>query len=268
MKASDIASFLKCEMLGSPDRKVHKLSSFSKADEGSLTFWSYRTVPYFIPEDCVIITFKPMPIVDPKNSTYLYVTNPRLAFARAAQFFVTKNPEIYRDDIVIDPSSHVDPNVVMQGKVTIGYNVTIQEFCSIGTAGFGYERDEEGKWVFIPQIGGVIIERDVDIAAHVNVHRGTLENTVIGEGSKISINCNIGHNTIIGRHTFVAGKTNFGGKTIVGDYCFIGMGTITKPGVEIGDNVTIGMGSIVTKSISSGVIAFGNPCKVVKEVEK
>lgn len=268
MRASDIASILECEMVGNPDRKIEKLSSFSRAEEGSLTFWSHRTVSFSILQGYTIVTFKPTSIGDTQRNTYLYVDNPRLAFAKAAQFFISKHPDMYRDNIAVDPSSHIHPTVVMHGIVTIGCNVTIQEFCSIGTAGFGYERDEEGKWVFIPQIGGVIIERNVDIAAHTNIHRGTLENTVVGEGSKISIHCNIGHNTIIGKHTFVAGKSNFGGKTKVGDYCFIGMGTITKPGVEIGDNVTIGMGSIVTKDIPSNVIAFGNPCKVMKGVEK
>lgn len=39
------------------------------------------------------------------------------------------------------------------------------------------------------------------------------------------------------------------------------------PGVKIGDNVVIGAGSIVTKDIPSNVVAVGNPCKVIKEIE-
>lgn len=267
MRASDLASVLECVLVGNPNRKVLRLSSPHNAKEGSLVFCSNEAACAALnPWGCIIIV--PRSFIQHRNNTYISVDNPRLAFAKAAQFFISKHPGMYRDDIAVDPSSHVHSTVVMHGIVTIGYNVTVQEFCSIGTAGFGYERDEESKWVFMPQIGGVVIGRNVDIAAHTNIHRGTLENTVIGEGSKISIHCNIGHNTIIGKHTFVAGKSNLGGKTKIGDYCFIGMGTITKPGVEIGDNVTIGMGSIVTKDISSNVIAFGNPCKVMKEVEK
>lgn len=52
----------------------------------------------------------------------------------------------------------------------------------------------------------------------------------------------------------------------VGNNVWIGGNVIVLPGVVIGDNVTIGAGSVVTKDIPSNVIAFGNPCKVVKDI--
>lgn len=52
----------------------------------------------------------------------------------------------------------------------------------------------------------------------------------------------------------------------VGNNVWIGGNVIVLPGVTIGDNVTIGAGSIVTKDIPSNVVAFGNPCKVVKNI--
>ncbi len=52
----------------------------------------------------------------------------------------------------------------------------------------------------------------------------------------------------------------------IGDKAWIGGGAIILPGVTIGDNVTIGAGSVVTKDIPDNVLAFGNPCKVVKEL--
>ncbi|MEG0166023.1 sugar O-acetyltransferase [Anaerorhabdus sp.] len=52
---------------------------------------------------------------------------------------------------------------------------------------------------------------------------------------------------------------------IVGNYTWIGGGSILLPGVHIGDNVVIGAGSVVTKDIPSNVIAYGNPCQVVRE---
>ena len=50
----------------------------------------------------------------------------------------------------------------------------------------------------------------------------------------------------------------------IGDNTWVGGNTVIMPGVEIGNNVTIGAGSVVTKSIPDNVLAFGNPCKVVK----
>jgi len=52
----------------------------------------------------------------------------------------------------------------------------------------------------------------------------------------------------------------------IGNNVWIGGGSIILPGVTIGDNVTIGAGSIVTKSIRSNVLAYGNPCKIIKEI--
>lgn len=50
----------------------------------------------------------------------------------------------------------------------------------------------------------------------------------------------------------------------IGNDCWIGGGTIVLPGVTIGNNVVIGAGSVVTKSIPDNVIAYGNPCRIVK----
>lgn len=51
----------------------------------------------------------------------------------------------------------------------------------------------------------------------------------------------------------------------IGNHVWIGGGAIILPGVTIGDNVVIGAGSVVTKDIPSNTIAYGNPCKVVRE---
>ncbi len=52
---------------------------------------------------------------------------------------------------------------------------------------------------------------------------------------------------------------------IIGDRVWIGGGVIIMPGITIGDNVVIGAGSVVTKDIPSNVIAYGSPCRVVRE---
>ncbi len=52
----------------------------------------------------------------------------------------------------------------------------------------------------------------------------------------------------------------------IGKNCWIGAGVVIVPGVTIGDNTVIGAGSVVTKDIPSGVLAFGNPCRVHREI--
>ena len=53
----------------------------------------------------------------------------------------------------------------------------------------------------------------------------------------------------------------------VGNNVWIGGNVVVLPGVTIGDNVVIGAGSVVTKDIPSNVVAFGNPCRVIREIE-
>ncbi len=52
----------------------------------------------------------------------------------------------------------------------------------------------------------------------------------------------------------------------IGNNCWIGAGAKIMPGVTIGDNTVIGAGSVVTKDIPSGVLAYGVPCRVVREI--
>jgi maltose O-acetyltransferase len=52
----------------------------------------------------------------------------------------------------------------------------------------------------------------------------------------------------------------------IGDNCWIGGNTIVLPGITIGNNVTIGAGSVVTKDIPDNVLAFGNPCKIIRPI--
>lgn len=54
----------------------------------------------------------------------------------------------------------------------------------------------------------------------------------------------------------------------IGKNCWLGAGVIVMPGVTIGDNTVIGAGSIVTKDIPANVVAVGNPCRVMREIEE
>ena len=87
-------------------------------------------------------------------------------------------------------------------------------------------------------------------------------------GKKCFIGPNCGFYTAI--HPFDVEKRNEGFEMakpiILGNNIWIGGGVTILPGVTIGDNSVIGAGSIVTKNIPSGVVAFGNPCKVIREI--
>ena len=104
--------------------------------------------------------------------------------------------------------------------------------------------------------GGLIIEPLSVISSH----------TVIGFGGNIRRGVNIGHHGNIGDFVSINPGANISGKVVIGDRVTIGIGAVILDGIEIGKGSFIGAGSVVTKSVPSGVVAFGNPCRVVREI--
>ena len=89
-------------------------------------------------------------------------------------------------------------------------------------------------------------------------------------GMNVAINTQsvVGHDVEIGDHSVISSMVNMGGGTTVGESSYIGMGAQIKERVKIGSNSIIGMGSIVYKDIPDGVIALGNPARVVRKNER
>lgn len=259
LTVQDIAKFLNCDFIGDGNTEIRGFSSSDNSRSNCLTF---LTKGYKLGLDfgAVLLNDEEFWKRPRDFKCYLIVDNPKLAFARVLREFYVKEKSCR----YIDFNTIVDKTVIIEGTVYIGDNVKIQPYVTIGTEGFGHVRNEQGEWEEFPQIGEVVIGSNVEIAVGSNIHRGTLDNTIIGRGTKISTHCNIGHNSIIGNHVFIGGNTNLGGKTQIGDYSFIGMRVVTKPGIKIGKRVTIGMGSVVTKDIPDNVMAFGHPAIIMK----
>lgn len=104
---------------------------------------------------------------------------------------------------------------------------------------------------------GILINSKVSIAAH----------TVIGNFVSINRHVSIGHHTTIGDYCSINPGTNIAGNVTIGKGTTIGIGANIIDGVKIGDNTIIGAGSLVTRDIPSNVVAYGSPCKIIKENE-
>lgn len=167
-------------------------------------------------------------------------------------------------NVVIGAHTVIENNVVIQGRVQIGRNCHIQSLASIGISGFGYSQEPgTKKKTMIEHFGGVCIGDDVFIGSHVNIARGTIDDTMIGNRVKIAPSTHIGHNNVIEDDTAVICATLYGSVKI-GKGSYITASTIENQ-MTIGDNTVIGMGSVVTKPIGDNVIAYGIPAKSVKE---
>ncbi|WP_274585152.1 UDP-3-O-(3-hydroxymyristoyl)glucosamine N-acyltransferase [Neisseria leonii] len=150
------------------------------------------------------------------------------------------------------------PNVTVYHGCTLGNRVEIHSGAVIGADGFGLAFADD-SWLKIPQTGAVVLGDDVEIGSNSNIDRGAMSDTVIGQGTKIDNQVQIGHNCRIGRHTVIAAQSGISGSVTVGDYCIFGGGVGTVGHIEIADKTTIGGGSSITHSIKESGRHIGGP---------
>jgi UDP-3-O-[3-hydroxymyristoyl] glucosamine N-acyltransferase len=140
----------------------------------------------------------------------------------------------------------------------IGDNVTLHGGCRIGQDGFRYHPSAKGH-VKVPQLGRVIIQDDVEIGANTAIDRGSMGDTVIGEGTKIDNLVQIGHNCMIGRHCIICAECGFSGSIVLGDNVVLGGQVGIADHLTLGDGVVVGAKSGVMSSIPAGQQWFGYP---------
>ncbi|TNB46665.1 UDP-3-O-(3-hydroxymyristoyl)glucosamine N-acyltransferase [Martelella lutilitoris] len=146
----------------------------------------------------------------------------------------------------------------------IGNNVIIHTGARIGQDGFGYAPGPTGM-VKLPQVGRVIIQDDVEIGANTTIDRGAMDDTVIGEGTKIDNLVQIGHNVQIGRHCGIVSQVGIAGSTRIGDGVMIGGQAGLNGHIEIGSGAQIAAKSGVLTSVPAGGRIGGNPARPIRD---
>ena len=102
-----------------------------------------------------------------------------------------------------------------------------------------------------------------------DIGKGTLGDTFIRKGAKLSFQVHIAHNCDIGPNSILAAGSRVAGSSILKGNCFVGNGAIVRDKVVIGKNARVGAGAVVLGNISDNVTAWGNPAReVYKHVEK
>jgi UDP-3-O-[3-hydroxymyristoyl] glucosamine N-acyltransferase len=131
--------------------------------------------------------------------------------------------------VKIGRDCHVGAHCAIQAAL-IGNNVVIHPGCSIGQDGYGFVSLGPEGHLKVPQTGRVLIQNDVEVGAGSTIDRGSLRDTVIGEGTKIDNQVQIGHNVTIGRHCLLAAQTGLAGNLTIGDN--VAFGGSTDPSGE------------------------------------
>jgi len=131
----------------------------------------------------------------------------------------------------------------------IGNNVLIHPGCSIGQDGYGFVFFGPGGHLKVPQTGRVLLQNDVEVGAGTTIDRGSLRDTVIGEGTKIDNQVQIGHNVTIGRHCLLAAQIGLAGSLTIGDNVALGAKVGINNHLKIGDGAQVTAMSAVKDDI-------------------
>jgi UDP-3-O-[3-hydroxymyristoyl] glucosamine N-acyltransferase len=252
-----------------------------------------------------LITSETLSVHAPSHVAVIIAQKPQKDFCKVARFlypqainptsFVGKQSNIQLennvtieqgvvlgDNVQIGEGSVIGANSVIGSYCTIGRNVIIGPHATlsnslignrviihtgarIGQDGFGFVAGYKGLEK-MPHIGRVIIQDDVEIGANTTIDRGALDDTVIGEGTKIDNLVQIGHNVRIGRHCVITGHCGLSGSVTLGDNVMIGGLTGIADHIHIADGAQIAAASGVMNNIPAGGKWGGVPAQPLKDL--
>jgi UDP-3-O-[3-hydroxymyristoyl] glucosamine N-acyltransferase len=226
------------------------------------------------------------------GQTVIRVNNPKLAFARAAEFLLEGSDRVsfvhptavVEPDAVIGEGTQIGagctigsgvrigmnctlhPRVTVYPGVEIGNNVIIHAGAVIGADGFGYVKDG-ARYLKFPQVGRVVIEDDVEIGANTCIDRGSLETTVIRRGVKLDNLIQIAHNVVVGEDTVIAAQTGISGSSTIGPQSILGGQVGIGEHARLDANTIIGgQGGVLNgKHIRGGEVLWGTPVRPLKQ---
>lgn len=159
----------------------------------------------------------------------------------------------------IGPDARIEPNAVVYGGVSVGARAVIGAGAVIGRPGFGWAPSPDGGVVRVPQLGGVIVEDDVEIGALATVDAGTLGPTVIGRGAKLDAHVHVGHNARIGEGAMIAAQTGLAGSAEIGRGVLVGGQAGFADHVRVGDGARVAAKSGVIGDVAAGAVVAGYP---------
>jgi len=148
-------------------------------------------------------------------------------------------------------------SVILCDDVVIGCDCILYPGAVIGSDGFGFANDN-GRWIKVPQLGGVRIGNNVEIGANTTVDRGAIEDTIIHDGVKLDNQIQIAHNVQIGAHTAIAACSGVSGSTKIGEYCTLAGSSGLVGHIELADHVHISGKTMVSRSITKPGVYTGS----------
>jgi UDP-3-O-[3-hydroxymyristoyl] glucosamine N-acyltransferase len=168
------------------------------------------------------------------------------------------NVTVY-EDVTVGKGSVIHSGVAIRERTVIGERVVIHNNSVIGCDGFGYAKDEERRWLKIPQAGRVVIEDDVEIGACTTIDRASVGESRIGRGSKLDNLVQIGHSCTVAEDTLLCAQVGLAGSSHIGSRVILAGQAGVAGHLTIGDDVVLTAKSATSHDIPAGKVISGIP---------
>lgn len=168
------------------------------------------------------------------------------------------NVTIY-DGVRIAENSTIHSGVALREGTQIGARVTIHNNVVVGSDGFGYAKDEERRWLKIPQTGHVCVEDDVEIGAGTTIDCASVGETRIARGTKIDNLVQIGHSCTVGEDTLLCAQVGLAGSSHIGNRVILAGQAGVAGHLTIGDDVVLMAKSATSHNVPAGKVLSGIP---------
>jgi UDP-3-O-[3-hydroxymyristoyl] glucosamine N-acyltransferase len=176
------------------------------------------------------------------------------ARSRLAQHVTLDDGVIVGDDTIIGPGA-----VCYRGS-RIGSKVVLKAGAVIGGEGFGYLSDRTGHHR-IPHVGACILADEVEVGSHTCIDRGSIDDTVVGRGTKLDNLVQVGHNVHIGERCLIMAGVGIAGSTRIGNDVILAGHVGVTDHLVIGDRARIGAKSAIFGDVPPGAVFSGHPAR-------
>jgi len=160
------------------------------------------------------------------------------------------------DDCSIGDDTVLHANVCIAERTVIGNRVIIHAGTAIGSDGFGYATDQNGRHMKKPQVGNVRIDDDVEIGANSCVDRAAFGTTRIRQGVKIDNLVMVAHNVDVGENSILVAQAGVAGSTTLGNNVVLGAKAGVAGHLKLDDRVMVAaMGGVHSDLAKDSVVA-------------
>ena len=282
-----IADLLSCSFVGDPEFKITGINEIHVVEPGDIVFVDHPKYYDKALQSAATTVLINKEVDCPEGKSLLISDDPFRDFNRLTLHFkpFRKGEELQSSqasigegtiiqpgaflgkEVVIGKNCLIQPNVVLHDHTVIGDDVIIQAGTVIGSDAFYYKKRLEG-FDRLRSGGRVVIEDKVEIGAGCTIDRGVSGDTIIGAGSILDNQIQVGHDTQIGKKCQIAAQCGIAGCVIIEDEVVIwGQVGITS-GITIGSKAVLLAQAGVSKSLEGGVTYFGSPAEESRSMLK